>query len=128
MPSPAAARHPSHQLHSGKLLAAYIHDDDIGSNLFDVFIRNADIRFSTEQIKKFIAAGDKNLADLAAALVKFQIRNPSEFFTVPHIDHIFTFQFGKKHVSTFLFAWYKLFYAREIKGFKKMNIFLPICE
>lgn len=57
------------------ILTADIHDDDIRTNLFNIFIRDTDIRLGAKDIKEFIAAVDKYFADLSAALVKFQIRN-----------------------------------------------------
>lgn len=74
-----------------------IHDYDVGADLLDIPVWNTDIGFCAEQIKEFIAAGNKDLADLAAALVKLQVGNPAKLLTVPHIDHVFGLQFRKEH-------------------------------
>lgn len=104
-------------------LTADIHDDDIGPDLFNIFIGNADVWFTAEQIKEFVAAGDKDFADLSAALIKFQIGNSSQFFTIPHIDYIFAFQFRKEHIRNLSFSLYILFYVRIEKGFKNDEYF-----
>lgn len=64
------------------LLAAYINDDDIRSDLPDVLVGDDNVRIGTEDIEKFISAGNDDLADLSAAMVKFKIGNPTELFTV----------------------------------------------
>ena len=80
-------------------LTAYIHNDNVRTNLLDVFVWNTDIRLVTEQVKELVSAGNKDLAYLPAALIKFKITDSSQFFAVAHIDHIFTFQFRKEHIQ-----------------------------
>lgn len=70
---------------------ADIHNDDVRTNLLDIFVGDTDIRLGAEDVKEFIAAVDENFAYVSAALVKFQIRNPSQLFAIPHIDYIFAF-------------------------------------
>ncbi len=64
------------------MLAAYIDDDDIRSDLPDVLVGYDNVRFRTEDIDKFISAGNDDLADLSAAMIKFKVGNPTELFTV----------------------------------------------
>lgn len=109
-------------------LAADIHNNDVRADLFNIFIGNTYIRFTAEKIRELTAVVYENLADMSAALVKFQIRDSSQFFTVPHINHIFAFEFRKEHILNLSFSHYSLFYAGMAKGFKSMNIFQPICE
>lgn len=71
--------------------AADIYDNDIRTDLLNIFIGDTDIRLSAEDVKEFISAVDEYFAYLSAALVKFQIGNSSQFFTIPHIDYIFAF-------------------------------------
>ena len=65
-----------------RLLAAYIDDDDIRSDLFDVFIGDDNVGVRAQNIEKFIAARNDDLADLSAAMIKFKVGNPTELFTV----------------------------------------------
>ena len=80
--------------------------------MFDIPVGNADVRFTAQKIPEFIASGNKNLADLPAALVKFQVGNSSKLSAIPHVDYVFTFQFGKS-ISEPFFQGYDLFYARD---------------
>ena len=64
------------------MLAAYIDDDDIRSDLFDVFIGDDNVGVRAQNIEKFIAARNDDLADLSAAMIKFKVGNPTELFTV----------------------------------------------
>ena len=72
--------HPS--FCDSRLLAAYIDDDDIRSDLPDVLVGYDNVRFRTEDIDKFMSAGNDDLADLSAAMIKFKVGNPTELFTV----------------------------------------------
>ena len=64
------------------MLAAYIDDNDIRSDLLDVFIGDDNVGFRAQNIEKFIAARNDDLADLSAAMIKFKVGNPTELFTV----------------------------------------------
>ena len=64
------------------MLAAYIDDDDIRSDLPDVLVGYDNVRFRTEDIDKFISAGNDDLADLPAAKVKFKVGDPTKLLAV----------------------------------------------
>ena len=64
------------------MLAAYIDDNDIRSDLLDVFIGDDNVGFRAQNIEKFISTGNDDLADLSAAMIKFKVGNPTELFTV----------------------------------------------
>ena len=64
------------------MLAAYIDDNDIRSDLPDVLVGYDNVRFRTEDIDKFISAGNDDLADLSAAMVKFKVGDSAKLLAV----------------------------------------------
>ena len=64
------------------MLAAYIDDNDIRSDLLDVFIGDDNVGFRAQNIEKFISTGNDNLADLSAAMVKFKVGDSAKLLAV----------------------------------------------
>ncbi len=63
-------------------LTADVHDNDVGTDFFDVFVRDDKLRPGVKQVEEFVAAGDDEGADLSAAFVELQIADFSQTFAV----------------------------------------------
>lgn len=51
--------------------AVYINNDDVRADLFDIAVRDDNIRIRTEEVKQLVAGRHDDFTDLSAALVKF---------------------------------------------------------
>ena len=83
---------------------ANIHNNNIRSDLLDIPVGNAIIRFIIKEVAEFIATGYDHFTYLTAALIKFKIADSSELFAIPQIDHILGFQFRKTHFFPLSFS------------------------
>lgn len=55
------------------LFGTDIHKDDVRTDLFDIIVADDDITGRTEQVADLESLGDKELVDLAGAVVKFDV-------------------------------------------------------
>ena len=88
--------------------AVNVNENNVRSDLPDIFKRNHDIRLTVQKTQEPVAPGHHNLADTAAAGVELQVAHSPQFPAILHINHVFIFEFGKKHLkkSPNLFACY----------------------
>ena len=70
------------------ILTLDVHDDNIRTNLPDVFIGNAVVRFAAQKVQELVSVWNKQLADLTAAFIKFKVGHLSEPLTVPKVNNI----------------------------------------
>lgn len=102
----------------------HIHQYDIRSHLFDIPPEDRIIRFTFKPVKKRTAAGDNDLADLSAALVKLKIRHSAQPLAVLDIDHFLGLKFRIKHLlspkNAFLYYMRRIFFRFPISSKKVM--------
>ncbi len=77
----------------------YIDQNNIRSDLTDIFITNCKIPLAVDKIQPFITARHNDFMNLSAAFVKLQVTNASQFLTVPDIDDLFPSQLTIGHAT-----------------------------
>ena len=68
-----------------------VNENNIRPDLFDILKGNHNIGFTVQKSQKLITAWYHNLADAAAAGIKFQVTHPPQLSAVLYIDDILTF-------------------------------------
>ena len=74
-------------------LDANVHQNYIRTDLLYVLVGNANVRFAAQDTQHPSLPLYNDFADASAAMLKFQIDHPAQFFAIPDIDHIFTPKF-----------------------------------
>lgn len=68
-------------------LTAYVHDNNIGSDFFDIFIWDDKFGFAVKQREKFIITGNDNFAYLSGTFIKFKVADFAKTFAVFEINN-----------------------------------------
>lgn len=74
-------------------LAVYVNQNDVRTYLLNILIGNYNIRLTAQEIHHFTPSWNNNFTNATAAGVKFQITHAPDFFAIPDINNILTFQF-----------------------------------
>lgn len=74
---------------------AQVNEDNIGADLFDVFVADNDIGAAFKQAAEMEALGYDDFMDLSGTFIEFHIYHISDLLTVSDIDDFFFLKTGK---------------------------------